>query len=303
MASSAFSVAACAPVQLNSTVLPVQDLSFDPGIAVDLFRAGQSRFGAALLKLSAQPVITFRTPLYMAWNLLGFGLTPLTALSAHLTKFSTLQRASGSVHRRWALRSGATAAAWIQSAEWEQKGVVLATVAAIPLCPDDGTSAPLIPDDTSAIPTLSSLVLHTNGPLSHGGARISGLRRMGYESGIQLEAEAHDGDTYLRAVAELAADPKLTGTHHDPVALLTSLGLFGGAIGANPTVAYLREIDNTTGAAKATGLAISCASGGVHPGQIQVSPLRSAELGVIVQPIASGDTHPFALTSGTSIPA
>jgi hypothetical protein len=296
----AYTPAASSPVVMNGTPLPALDLSLDPAIKREGFRHGGSRFVAALLKLAAQPVITFKTPFLAAYNILGLSTAKLTSFQAVIAKYSDFQRAAGAVHRGYSLNTSCIAAAYIVDASAERGGVLMATVMVIPLS-IDGLTAPLIPADTASIPTLGAQTLHTLGPLSVGGTRISGLAGMGYTSGIQLTAEPTDGDVYLRTVAEELANPLLAGTHRDPIGLLTSLGLFGVAIGT-AAEAYFRAIDATTGAALGTGLKFAVAAGSVDPGPVKLAVGRPAELGLSIQPVISTDVHPVVVTNGASVP-
>lgn len=294
----AFNPAVLAPVQVGSTTLAVANLNLDPAIRRELFRGGGTRFGSALLKLAAQPAVSFRTPFKAAYDLLGLGVKSITDLKIHLARFTDFQRATGSTHRRW---TAAAAAAWITGAQVEQGGILWAEVMALPLS-SDGLAAPMTAVDTSAIPTLGTVDLHTLGPLALAGVRVSGLRGAAYESGIQVAADPQDGDTYLRTVAELAADPRLVAAHRDPIALLTSLGLFGTAIGVTPSALWFRDVDADTGAALDTGMSLSCSAGAVDPASLSVAQGQPAEAGLVIHPITGTDTHPIAATFGGDVP-
>ena len=122
-----------------AAVLATEQLSLDPGIGRELFRHSGNKFGSTILKLGATPIISFSTPFLPAWNLFGWAGAKVTTCDFQFGSFADFQKQSGSVHDKYSLATApgsAIAEGRIVSTRVNQKGILMAEVAVLPLSYD-----------------------------------------------------------------------------------------------------------------------------------------------------------------------
>ena len=295
-------ISTLSPILCGSAVLAADKLQVDPAIARELFRHSGNRYGSAIVKYGALPSISFETPFLAAYNAFGFATTKLTAFRYTFAKFLDFAKDPAATHDRWSLAAGCTAAARIQRAVVNQRGLLMAEVQIVPLSSTDGMTHPLA-ESTAALDTLSAEpALHTLGPCSVETVKINGVKNQGLDLGITLTGEPNDGELYLRTVGELESNPLLMGEHADPRTMLASLGMIGHAI-TTSAIMYFRSIDATTGAALGTGLSMSIASGSIDPGMMRFSRAQIGTLGFGIQPLSTTNTHPVVVNTSATMPA
>ncbi len=303
---TALVLATCAPVTLATTVVAAEDFEYSPGISQDVFRHDANKFASALVKPGAIPVCRFKTPFLAAYTLMGVGLFRMTAFNFTFTQFSAFVRSGGSTHPQYALAASASAVGRILGASVNQRGILMADVAVVPLS-SDGMVHPIAAPSNVALPTLAAEpTLHTLGAVEINGTKYSGCRNAGFDLGNDFVAEPHDGDLYLRNVGEYQADPKLMAEHADPSTVFPIIGGLGAPITSTAKL-YFRAIsaavDATQGTALGTGLSISISSGSVNAGPIRMRRGSMPTLGIEMQPLSATQTHPFTFNTSATMPA
>lgn len=293
-----------APAKLNATVVPVERIGFSPGVLANPHQHSGNEYPTLVAITGATPRITLTIPFRAAYDVLGLGITVLTAFEVYLAKFGALTRLATSTHTKWALTTSCTAAAIITGASVNQDGLLMAEVEVYPLS-NTGVAHPLTRTDNNAMPTLAAQpILHTAGPLSLNGTVIPGVASYGIDLGQRLEVQRTDGALYPLLAVRVDAAPKLTATHADPVTMIAGLGsLLGNSISAN-VIAYFRQLATTgivdTGA---TAVSITVASGHVLPLEVTSAQGQVATMGLEVHGLSSTATHPFVASITATAPA
>lgn len=290
-----------APITLNSTTLATANLRVSPDIASIMHRNSGNEFGSVQAITGSAPKISFSTPYYEAYNLIGLKTLKCTTLNVYLAKFVDSIRSASSVHTKYALASSALGFAYIKSISGSLNGIVMAEVE-IHLLSSDGMTHPLSPSTTNALPSLGSQpALRTIGPFSINGTTIGGAESVSIDLASSVEAMASDGDLYPRVCAFKGADPVITVQHNDPETLRGTVGFIGAAISAN-FVQYFKTIDATTQAAVTTADSLTVASGRVMPIEWGADNLQIAKGGVRVECLSSSTTHPIVIATGATAP-
>lgn len=241
-------------------------------------------------------------PFQAAFNLLGLGLTQLSALSVYLATFSQFNRQTGANHLMLSLTTACVAGAQITSWTVNVDGILMAVVDII-LVSNDGATDPLTVTPSSALPAISGTPqLHTIGPVSFNGTIYSGAVATSGSIGSNPTLLRTDGDFFGRTAARLQAEPSLSVTHADPVTLVQALTTLGANISS--VIAYFKAYDATTGMAEQTGgISITIALGRVHPLGPDTSQGQNATTGVEIIGICSdGATNPLAIATGVAVP-
>lgn len=297
---SAALIYSLAPITLNATTLATANLRVTPDIASQMHRNSGNEFSSVEAILGASPRISFMTPYYEAYNLIGLKTLALTTLNIYLAKFVSAIRSASSVHAKYSLAAGATGFAYIKSIVGADKGIVMAEVEIV-LLSSDGTTHPLTPS-TSALPSLGSQpALRTIGPMSINGTAIAGAVSVNVDLAPAVEAMVSDGDLYPRVCAFKGGDPTITVEHSDPETLRGTLGFLGVAISAN-FVQYLKTIDPTTQVAVATADTLTVALGRVMPIEWGADNLQVAKGGLKVDALSTSTAHPIVVATGATAP-
>jgi hypothetical protein len=292
-----------APCKINSTVVPVERIGFSAGILANTHQHSGNEYPTLTAIPGATPRMTLTMPFRAAYDLLGLGITVLTAFELMLAKFGAMTRLATSTHTKWALSASCSAAAMITGASVNQDGLLMAEVEVYPLS-NNGTTHPLTRTDNNAMLALASQpVLHTIGPMSINGTVYPGLMTAGLELGQRLEVQRTDGALYPILAVRVDATPRITATHADPVAVHGILGLTGVNLTSN-LVAYFRQLDTaglvSTGA---DAVSVTVASGRVLPLEVSTSQGQVATIGIEVTGLSSTATHPFAMSVSATAPA
>jgi len=294
-----------APAKFNSTVVAVEKIGFSPGVIANPHQHSGNEFPTLVAIPGAEPRITLTMPFRSAYDVLGLGMTQLTAFELYLAKFAALTRATGSVHTKWALAASCTASAMITGASVTQDGVLMAEVEVRPLS-NNGTTPPFARTDNNALPALASQpVLHTLGPISVNGTVVPGLNAAGLDLGQNLDSQRTDGGLFPTLASRISAAPKITGTHADPVGMLAQLGSLLGVAASSNIIAYFRQYSVTTGEVStgADSISVTVASGRMTPLDIVDSQGQIATMGIEIHGLSSSATHPFAISVGATSPA
>ncbi len=299
--STALVLSTLSPVVCNSTTLPANEFEFSPAISREVFRHSGNKFGSIVVKPGAAPIITFQAPFKCIYDLMGFSLLKLTTFKFTFAKFTDAAKDATSVHAQYGLNTSAIAFARMVGISVNQKGLVMANVAVLPLSAD-GMTHPLLLNAAAAMPTVSSEpTLHTLGPVLINTVRVSGLRNFSLDLGNEFVGEPHDGDLYLRNVAEMEGNPMFSGEHADPTTFLSTSGLFGLTLTA--LVVNLRAIHATSGAALGTGASLSLAAGTLEPGPVRMRRNGVPSIGFSAQPVSATATHPVVVDTAATIAA
>lgn len=290
-----------APCQLNSTKLAIDDLTIGVGIAKTLYNHSGNRFSSQLNIDGADRVISFRTPFWPAFSLIGTNRLALTGFSFYLSTFLDMIKDPASVHTRFSNPTNGTGMAVITGASCNQRGILMAEVAVTPLFPPTGRTDPISVSTNNAPFTLDAEpALHTLGPCVVEGTRLSGIKSSGFQFNHGVTVDTSDGEEFPRTADLISGEPQLTADHEDPRTLLTNLGLMGVPLSSG-AIWYYRAITNQR--VQATGISITAASGRAMPADLSARSRGRARQGVVVDALSSSDgTHPLAFASGVAIP-
>lgn len=293
-----------APLKINSTVLPVTDVSVNPGNRMQSIPHSGHLQPTVIVQTGSTPTITCRAPILAAYNLIGFAALSVTVLEVQETKYAAGVVASGSVHTKWSLASSATAKAIITGWSVDQDGIAFADIE-IACESADGTTHPLSRSDTTALLTLAdaSPLLHTMGPVEiPATSRVDGANSHGISTGLTFTTPGNDGDLYPQVVAVLTSQPSITGSYGDPVGLIGAIT--NDLAGDDKTcVTHFRQVDGTTGLASATTLSITTSVSRIIPTTISYGQGSVASAGFECQAVSSdGSTHPFTVNTGDTAP-
>jgi hypothetical protein len=298
---SAAVIYSLAPITLNSTTLATMNLRVSPEIASIMHRTSGNEFASVQAITGASPRISFQTPYYEAYNLIGLKTLKCTVCTVYLAKFVDGIRSASSVHTSFSLASSALGFAYIKSIAGSLNGIVMAEVEVI-LLSSDGLVHPLSPATNAALPSLGSQPgLRTIGPCKINGTTIGGATSINVDLGASMEAMTSDGDLYPRVCAYKGGDPVITVEHADPETLRATLGFTGVAISAN-FVQYLKTIDATTQVASSTADTLTVALGRVMPVDVGADNLGVAKGGLKVDCLSTSATHPIIIATGATAP-
>jgi hypothetical protein len=288
-----------APITLNATTLAADDISLSAGVASEVHRHSGNLFGSVLVVPGSAPRVTFRTPFYEAFALIGLKSLRLTTFNLYFAKFVDGVRESGSTHLKYGLTASCFGHAIITGASVSQNGILMAEVE-VALASNDGMTHPLTAA-TAALPSLGSQpALRTLGSVTINGTTTGGYVSASLDLGNKLESTTSDGEKHPRVVTYTGGDPVLSFEHNDPATLWAAIGLVGSAITSN-VVAYFRDYSTTTQLTLTTGLSLTIASGRVIPESFGASSLGVARTGIRVVGLSTSDTHPCVIATGATV--
>jgi hypothetical protein len=290
-----------APIKLNSTVLAAEDLNLSAAVADEVLRHSGNLFGSVLVVPGAAPRVSFRTPFYEAYALIGLQALKLTTFELYFAKFVDAVRSASSVHRKYSLTASCAGYATIKGSSVAQNGILMAEVEVV-LVSNDGQAHPLTAADNGAIPTLSAEpALKTLGPATINGTSTGGYLSCSIDLGNKLETFVSDGDLFPRVAAYTGGDPRITYEHGDPATLFSAIGLTGAALTSN-AICYFRDYSASTQLTLTTGLSLTIASGRIIPEDFGASSLGVARGGVRIIGLSTSSTHPIVVATGASVP-
>lgn len=298
---SAAVIYSLAPITLNSTTLATANLRVSPDVATIMHRTSGNEFASVEAVVGGSPRISFSTPYYEAYTLIGLKTLKCTTVNVYLAKFVDAVRSASAVHTKYALAISATGFAYIKSIAGSLNGIVMAEVEVI-LLSSDGLVHPLAATTINSLPSLAAQpALRTIGPFSINGTTIGGTTSVSVDLGAQVEAMASDGDVYPRVCAYKGGTPVINVEHGDPETLRATLGFTGAAISAN-FVQYFKTIDATTQVASSTADSLTVASGRAVPQDLGADNLQIARGGMRVECLSSTTTHPIVVATGALAP-
>src|SRR6056297_2901946 len=85
------------PIQLNSTVLATENVSFNPGEGARMFRHSGLPYASSLVQTSQSPSLSFRAPFEGVYGVLGFNITELTTVEWGQRTFTNFGANDGGV--------------------------------------------------------------------------------------------------------------------------------------------------------------------------------------------------------------
>lgn len=292
------------PIVINSTTLPVANVTNNLGINTNPFRHSGLPFASQLVVDTITPTVTFQAPFEAAHSLMGFDLLKATTFEVYNRTFTNFEANAGGVF--YELASSASACCYIQNVS-EVGGVMMADCVAM-LLSADGTTHPLAAQASAvAIPTVSAEPqLQVRGPLVVNNTRLSGVQSVSFSLGQRVLGAQVDGDTYPRTVVYDGGLRQLTIGHASSKAAIAEIGLFGSDIGVNNVVQYFRDVDSSTGLTTGSaGASLTIADGRVEVTDAPQSVGSTDGCNIIVTAIdADGDeTDPVAVSFAATMPA
>lgn len=285
----------------EATTLATELVGITWGIKNTLHHHSGNVYPTLVVIPGADRRVRLSAPFLDTFNLLGVGLTQLSAASFYLAAFADFNRESGSNHQMISLTSECVAGAEIVGWNVSQDGILYATVDIVFLS-NDGQTDPITITEDQDLPSISgSPTLTTLGPVSFSGNIVSGVSNMGGQMGTTPAILKTDGDFFPRTAARLQADPVLTLTHSDPATLIQTLTADGISIAYN-TIAYFRDFDDN-GVVSNTGISITLAAGRIIPHGPDANQGEIATTGVDLLGIsADGGANPLVIATNVSIP-
>lgn len=292
------------PVNINTTVLPVENITLPHDVLSTLHQHSGNEFPTLAASPGANPKLTFRTPFVGAYNLFGLSALKVTALDVYLAKFINLVRGGAASHPKLSLASSAIGYAHITGWSVNQDGILMADCEIYYLSADGQTHPIASVAANQSLPSLASQpVLHTLGPISVNGTVYGGHSQSSVQMGQQAVVNRTDGDLYPRVCARTGAQPRLTGDHMDPIALNGALGYQGANISSN-VIVYYRAYDPTTGLnSSSNSVSVTIGSGRIHPATMDVAQGSVAKLPYEVLCLSSSSTNPLAISTSATAPS
>lgn len=295
------SLAGMSPLVVNATTLAITNLRGSPNLNFQAVRHSGNEFPSVGALPGAMPRMSFSTPFLAAYNLIGLKLLIATTFDVFFATFAAGLRQSGANHSKFGLTASCSACLYITGARVAQNGLLMADVEVVYLS-NDGKTHPVTLTNSVSLPSLGSEpVLHTLGPYSLNTTRKDGLKNSGFSNGINLHVPINDGDSYPRTVGWMGAAPKLAWAHEDAKQMATDLGWIGANITTSVAL-YFCGIDPTTHLRMTTGISMIITSGRVWGDGYQWDMQQPATASLMAESLASGSTHPIAVTSGATIP-
>lgn len=294
-------VSTLAPVKCNSTVLAVEDVGVDPGIAKMVYGHSGNRFGSIMTVSGADRAVTFRTPLKQALDLFGLNPFKLTTFEVYLARFLDYQKDPAAVHTKLNLAASCTAMGVVQGASVNKRGIAMADVLVVPISNAEMTD-PLAVTGSVALPTLGAEpALFSLGSATIDGTRLDGVQQHGFTQNWQYKTNAgDDGGLYPTACWFEGGDPSLSIQVEDPITTLTRLGLLGTNLASGASIFYRPYTNGVLGATG--GLSISVTAGRPVPGEIKLTHRARNSVGIVIDGLSATDTHPFTYATGVAIP-
>lgn len=289
------------PLTIGATTIAVKAHGFSPGILAQIEDHSGLPYPYAEVIPGANPTVQFTAYASDIYALVGADFfLDTTTFDLYLSKYSDAIRSSGTDHTKLALSASCRAAITLDSFSVSQDGTVMAECTAV-LLANTSTGHPVTLTSNNALPALTAApVLHSLGPLVVNAVGLPGDRAFVLDLGHTLETGRDDGDLYPRTAALVRGEPKLTVQHTDPVAVLTSLGLLGGAPGT--VIQYGRRVgaDGTLGAAN--GLSLTLALAYLRPQVITSEQGRISTTAIEATGRSTSTTHPVIVSFSATVP-
>ncbi len=298
-----YDVRTLAPLKINSTTIPVEDLQVPPEVASEAFRHSGNEFASAFVVPGAAPRARWRMPAKTAYDLIGLKTLKATVFDIHLAKFVDSIKSASSVHTKYPLATSALATVFIRSITFGERKLAMADCEAI-FTSSDGMIHPIGSPSLVALPTLAAQPeLHIGGPceINTSGA-IAGVLEttidLAPEIEIGLGGNPGDGLLYPTVATYVGGTPSIEVGHGDPVALLALLGFVGLPV-TTSFKAWMRDIDATSKLALATGVSFTIGVGRAVPVDFGAGSGRHARGGLRIQGMSVSTTHPIVVATGT----
>ncbi len=290
------------PLKLNSTVLAVNNLELPHDVASEAFRHSGNEFASVLTVPGAAPRISFSTPFYEAYALIGLKSLKITVAEIYFAKFVDAVRQSGGVHRKYSLAASAVGHAYIKSVSVAQRGILMAEVEVVFLSSDSMTH-PLSSSDAGTLPTLSGEPqLYTLGPIGINGTNYGSNTQCGLQLGASMSADATDGSLYPTVAAYHGGDPIISVDYNDPATINGAIGQTGTNLTSN-FVQYFKPYNATTHVATlASSLSLTIASGRIIPEPWNAGNLAMSRGSARIIGLSTSATHPWVIATGASSP-
>ena len=221
----AFTISGLGFAKLNTTTMPITDISYTPNMGIEPFRSGGDINASMIRRSGGRPVFRFSAPLDIVWTTLAsFMPVTLTAFEMHAALFTaTARTATGATQFKLDTTNGdAYALITGISPTGGAVPVVMAEVT-VYLCSKAGLVDP-VTSSTGALPTLASTpVMHTIGPMVDNATAKWGIKTWRIDLGVAMEPIQADGFFYPTTYRVGAVQASATVAHADAVSLYTAL--------------------------------------------------------------------------------
>lgn len=302
----AFTVSGMGFAKLNTTTIPVTDITYSPNMGVEPFRSGGDISASMMRRTGGRPVFRFSAPLASVYSVLS-SLLPVTlsAFEMHSALFTGVARVStGATQYKLDVTNGdAYALITGISPSGGAVPVVMAEVT-VYLCSKAGIIDP-VTTSTGALPTLANTpALHTAGPMVDNATTLWGVKSWRIDLGVSMEPIQADGFFYPTTYRVGAIQASATVAHADVSTLFAALTSDGKDATGAGFILYARAYNMTTKVLDTTGYSFTFTNAFAALDQIRLSGTSLAETGVtLVSYSAPGTlTHPVTVATGATIP-
>ena len=209
--------------------------------------------------------------------------------------------ASGSVNIKAVVNEGIIVP---QTLSADQTTAVLTSLVAATF---DGTNLPIVVTTNAAlIGTPAITELHVAGPIMINGVQLEGIVSVEIDFGMGLNLPPHDGTVYPKKVTVNSIRPTITIRTLDAVALST-FGIEGTALGATPSVVYLRgkeegEAVYANTAEKHISITTTASKGRITVRGLSSEQGDDATCEIVITPTSAGVLHPLTIATNVVIP-
>jgi len=302
----AFTVSGMGFAKLNTTTMPITDISYSPNMGVEPFRSGGDISASMMRRSGGRPVFRFSAPLASVYGTLS-SLLPVTlsAFEMHSAVFSGVNRtATGATQYKLNTANGDAYALITGIVPSGGPVPVVMAEVTVYLCSKDGLADP-VTTSTGALPTLSSTpALHTTGPMVDNATTIWGLKTWRMDLGVGMEPIQADGFFYPSTYRVGAIQASATIAHSDVATLFAALTSDGKDATGAGFILHARAYNMTTKVLDTTGYSFTFTNAFAALDQIRLSGTAMAETGITLTSYATPGTltHPVTVATGATIP-
>lgn len=294
----AYTLSSLAPAKWGTTVLPVADWSFSPGISQQSVTHSGNQYATITVKNRIEQRFTMRIPFAIAYATFGNVVSTNSTFEVYSTTFAGGIVGGSGVHGKWSASASCTAMAVITGYSVAQGGIMYADVEVV-LLSNNGTANPVTFVSNATLPTLSAQpALHSMGPVKVNGSTVSGASSWSISTGKSFNIPSNDGDLYPTSAAVIDGTPTISVSHSDPIGVLTSLGIDGKT---DDCVVYARGYSSNV-LASSGAVSVTVGTAELVPSAASVSQGALASSGFTAYPISSdGSTYPLTIDTNATI--
>lgn len=303
----AFTLSGMGFAKLNTTTVPILDVTHTPNMGTEPFRSGGDISASLIRRSGGRPAFRFTAPLDAVWSTLSSFLpVTLTACEMHIALFTAagIRTSAGATQIKLDTTNGDAYA--VITGIYPSGGavpVILAEVT-VSLCSKAGLLDP-VTTSTGALPTLAATPnLHTMGPIVDNATAKWGAKSWRIDTGVAMEPVQADGFFYPTTYRVGAIQASCTIAHADPVALYSALTGDGKDATGAGFIVYARAYNMTTKVLDTIGYSFTFLNAFASLDQIRLSGTSVPETGVTLTSYSAPGTltHPITVATSATLP-